>query len=299
MRVALIGRHQTLLQCAKMLASEGHEIVSILTATGAPEYEVGVSDFFDYAQDLGVPFHHSNSSESNHVFLSKVRADIGVSVNFPTLIPKKTINLFEHGILNAHGGDLPRYRGNACQAWAILNGEEKVALCIHKMEELLDSGDILARKFFDLNLSTSVGDVLDWMMELTPKMMTDTVSLLEKDPSFVLERQSTIPGDSLRCYPRQPSDGRILWSNSSLEVLRLVKASGKPFDGAFTFLENEKIVVWDAELAGDEEGFLAVAGQVLVPGPKPIIACGQGAIRITNMGLNPRTKVNSVRQRLN
>ena len=29
------------------------------------------------------------------------------------------------GILNAHGGDLSKYRGNACQAWAILNGEKK------------------------------------------------------------------------------------------------------------------------------------------------------------------------------
>ena len=37
----------------------------------------------------------------------------------------KVISIFTLGILNAHGGDLPRYRGNACQAWAIINGEEK------------------------------------------------------------------------------------------------------------------------------------------------------------------------------
>ena len=38
---------------------------------------------------------------------------------------EEVIDFFELGILNAHGGDLPRYRGNACQAWAIINGEER------------------------------------------------------------------------------------------------------------------------------------------------------------------------------
>ena len=49
-------------------------------------------------------------------------------------------------ILNAHGGTLPRYQSNACQAWAILNSEERAGLYIHKMMSAeLDCGDIVAR----------------------------------------------------------------------------------------------------------------------------------------------------------
>ena len=50
--------------------------------------------------------------------------DIGISYNYVDIINQDTIDLFKLGILNAHGGDLPRYRGNACQAWAILNKEK-------------------------------------------------------------------------------------------------------------------------------------------------------------------------------
>ena len=73
-------------------------------------------------------------------------------------IPNKIINYFNYGILNAHGGDLPRYRGNACQAWAILNGENKIGLCIHKMVGgELDSGDIISRDYLDIGENTKIG----------------------------------------------------------------------------------------------------------------------------------------------
>ena len=58
---------------------------------------------------------------------------------------------------NAHGGDLPRYRGNACQAWAIINGENKIGLCIHKMiGGELDISDIIARDFLKIDLGTKL-----------------------------------------------------------------------------------------------------------------------------------------------
>ena len=75
------------------------------------------------------------------------------------------------GILNAHGGDLPRYRGNACQAWAILNGEEKIGLCIHKMiGGELDSGNIIAKEFLKIDINTKVTQVWGWMSTSIPKL---------------------------------------------------------------------------------------------------------------------------------
>ena len=43
--------------------------------------------------------------------LSDVLPDIVISVNYSGIIPQEVIDLFDNGILNAHGGDLPRYRG--------------------------------------------------------------------------------------------------------------------------------------------------------------------------------------------
>jgi len=54
------------------------------------------------------------------------------------MISREVFQLFRHVILNAHAGDLPKYRGNACPNWAILKGEKRVVLTIHQVSENLD-----------------------------------------------------------------------------------------------------------------------------------------------------------------
>ena len=74
---------------------------------------------------------------------------MAISVNHLSIIDEDIINLFKYGILNAHGGDLPRYR-NACLR-PIINGEKKIGLCVHKMiGGELDNGDIISRDYFEL-----------------------------------------------------------------------------------------------------------------------------------------------------
>jgi len=119
------------------------------------------------------------------------------------LFPSLLSNCFPLGILNAHGGDLTRYRGNACQAWAILNGEERIGLCVHKMQGgELDSGDIITRDYLPIDYTTKITKVWDWMTERVPILMLEAVEQLSKDSSYVLEQQSADPQDALRCYPR-------------------------------------------------------------------------------------------------
>ncbi len=97
--------------------------------------------------------------------------------------------------MNAHGGDLPRYRGNDCQTWAILNGEKKVGLCVHKMiGGGLDSGDIVARDYYALTQESTITKVHDWL--------SFRISELFKDPTYVLEKQSRSPEYALRCCSR-------------------------------------------------------------------------------------------------
>ena len=89
---------------------------------------------------------------------------MGISFNYRNITTQEVIDLFPLGILNGHGGDLPRYRGNACQAWAIINGEKRIRLCVHKMVGgELDSDDIIARDYYPLGLNSRVRQVLEWI----------------------------------------------------------------------------------------------------------------------------------------
>ncbi len=278
MRVAIIGRTEILYETAELLAKRGHEIALIVTAKAAPEYTRTEEDFKALAGKLSAPFvHTARIAESLETIRSLDPVDIGVSMNYPGVIPSEVIDLFPLGVLNAHGGDLPRYRGNACQAWAILNGEERVGLCVHKMVGgELDSGDIIARDYRPLTAESTITEVYGWMASRTPDLFAQALDLLAADPSYVLERQSKKPSDALRCYPRAPEDGYIDWNRSAVEILRLINASTKPYAGAFTWHKGETVRIWSARMGALPCPSCFVPGQVLWKNDDGSVAVGTG-----------------------
>jgi methionyl-tRNA formyltransferase len=306
MRVAIIGRTEVLYDTAIALREAGHDVVCIITAREAPEYLRTADDFRLLANDWGIPFAKGARIIEHSTFLASARADIAVSINFTAVVPQSIVDLFPFGVLNAHGGDLPRYRGNACQAWAILNGEQRIGLCIHKMVGgELDSGPIIAREYLSIDHTTKITTVWEWMRQRTPSLMVNAVSELSQDPSYCIEWQSADPKAALRCYPRLPEDGQIEWSKSSIDVLRLINASNKPYQGAFCSFEGHKLVIWDAELVNDGEQFCAVPGQVVEIGQGYIdIVCGNGKLRLRKVQIEggdecePNIIIGSIRKRL-
>lgn len=305
MRIAIIGRSEILYQTALHIRDQGHEVSLIITSKEAPEYKKSSNDFKMIAEQWGIAFFKTSDIKQVVNIISSISAiDIGISYNYTSIIPQSVIDLFSIGILNAHGGDLPRYRGNACQAWAILNGEHHVGLCIHKMiGGEIDSGDIIVRDYYPLSLNTKVTEVHSWMSEQIPKLFAIALQKLEQDPSYFLEKQSKDPKDALRCYPRKPEDGRINWEKSNIEILRLINACNRPYAGAFCEFEGQKLIVWDAELA-PEENFLAISGQITFIGNGFIeVATGKGKLIIKEIEINdqvvqPNLIFRSIRQRL-
>jgi len=305
MRIAIIGRTEILYDVAERLQAEGHELACFLTAKEAPEYKRTADDFRALAERYNVPFAQGGRIQDSYEFLQKAGAEIAVSINYTGVIPQEVVDLFPLGILNAHGGDLPKYRGNACQAWAILNGEKRIGLCIHRMiGGELDSGDIIARDYLAIDHDTKVTRAWDWMMHRTPELMVEAVTRLSSDPSYVLERPSKDPKDALRCYPRKPEDGRIDWHQPALNILRLINASNKPYAGAFCDYDGDKLIIWDAELVNDDEVFCAAPGQVTIIGKGIVeVACGYGKLRLLEIEMNqqaikPSELIRSIRKRL-
>lgn len=304
MKIAIIGRTEILYNTVKLLCDSGYEIGLILTAKEAPEYEKTSHDFRLLAESLGVPFINSPKIDEQKAYIQSLPPmDIGISVNYTGLISQQIIDLFPLGILNAHAGDLPRYRGNACLAWAILNGEDRIGLCVHRMiGGELDSGDIIAREFFPITLDTKITIAHRWMSERIPAIFLEAVQRLQVDNSYIMEVQSKDPADALRCYPRRPEDGRIDWSLDAINILRLVNACAKPYTGAFCYFENKTIIVWNASLAPNEN-YLAIPGQVTALSDDYVeVATGKGKLRLCDLEKNgasikPRQLCSSVRQR--
>ena len=266
MKIGIIGRSSLMMNTIKSVVSEGFEISFIITSKEAPEYSFSSADFKLMAESLNCPFLYlpSFKDETGKRFIdSCAKTDICLSVNYSGVIPSEITDLFPLGILNAHLGDLPRYRGNATGAWAIINGEEKVGLCIHKMVGgELDSGDIVCKSYHDNDGDLRVGQLYDWMDIEIPVQFVQAINLLQ-DSSYVLEVQDKDPELALRTFPRQPIDGKINFEACALTIHRLVNASSEPFSGAFAFLKDKKIVIWRSSVASIESNIQYIPGQIV------------------------------------
>lgn len=265
MKVVIIGRTKMLYGTALMLKEHGCELVGVITAKAAPEYDYREGDFERLATSLDIPYFFTTSLENPKIveFLEKVKADIGVSVNWVGLVRETTISRFKHGILNAHLGDIPRFRGNACSNWAIINGEKEIVLSIHLMEGgQLDCGRVLVQDRMSIGDDTYIGDVHRWANEMIPCSFVNAIDLIKKDPNSMLKYADPCAAESFRCYPRCPGDGLIDWKHQAIEIHRLIRASSEPFAGAFTFHQVKRLTIWRASLINDHEKYCAVPGQV-------------------------------------
>jgi len=275
LRVAALGRtaflHDAILACR----DAGHEVVLIGTAPAAPEYTRTEDDFERLAQEIGCPFFcDARINQPRCIELARgSRAEAAISVNWPTLIAPEMLSVFPHGVINAHAGDLPRFRGNACPNWAILMGEERVVLTLHLMTPGLDDGPILLKRPFPIGPDTYIGDVYRFMGEAIPAMFAEAVSGLEKG-TITPVPQPEDSALSLRCFPRRPEDAEIDWGRTAHEIGRLVRASAEPFAGAYSHLEGERVVIWRArpgELSGPWVG---------VPGHVATVDRGSGSASV-------------------
>jgi methionyl-tRNA formyltransferase len=262
-RVAALGRTRMLLDAIRAVSESGHQVVLVASAPEAGGDPVTPAAFRAVAEELGCTYVDSPSLDAadGDASLRAAAADVAISVNWPTVIPPQALAAFPHGVLNAHAGDLPRFRGNATPNWAILAGEPEVVVTIHRMDEGLDSGPILCQRRFPLDDSTYVGDVYAFSERVVPEMFMEALDGLEQGTLAAMPQPSD-PAARLRCLPRMPQDGWIDWSRDAVSLARLVRASAEPFAGAFTSLGTQRLVVWRAHAEELAYAHLGVPGQV-------------------------------------
>lgn len=267
MKVLAIGRSEYLLNAIERVASQ-HEVVAIITGPATAESLAKEADFSRVAQRLGSVFHCARTIDDELLELCRsVGADVAISVNWMSVIGESFIDLFPHGVLNAHCGDLPDYRGNAILNWAILRAENEIVVSAHKMVAgELDVGDIYAQCEFEVAPEDDVGHLVRKLGEVTPDLFAQALSNLAEG-RCIRTLQEVKARTGFRCYPRLPIDGCINWDSSASDIDRLIKASARPYPGAYTCtVENgrvRKLKLWKSRVIVEGTLDVGVPGHVL------------------------------------
>jgi methionyl-tRNA formyltransferase len=313
-RVAFLGRGSLGLRVLKgLLANPNVEVPVIIACRATPEVSNAEADFARVAEAHQIDFYQTNYINKPEWvrLLRSYEADVAVALLWLHTIGREVIETTRHGFINFHGGLLPAYRGNACANWAILNGEEKLGATVHFMTPGdLDSGPIIRQETIPIGTDTYVGDLTRACEEVGVRLVLDAVESLRVGNIKTI-RQSQEAASY--CYPRLPRDGEIDWRRPGREVEKLVRASGAPYPGAYSYFSDvrggnriRKMTVWAAHLeAHPLPEFYAVPGHLLRfnGGDKWGVVCGDRAIlvldeiEVDGTPGEPREFFKTVRQR--
>jgi methionyl-tRNA formyltransferase len=140
---------------------------------------------------------------------------------------------------------LPKYRGGAPVNWAIINGERETGMSMFYFDNGVDSGDVIGQARVSIDDRDTIATLyekinqatLGLIREMVPRLKDGTAPRLKQD-----ESQATY-------FPqRSPDDGLIDWGRPARAIYDWVRAQTTPYPGAFTYLDNQKVVIWAAEL---------------------------------------------------
>ena len=159
-----------------------------------------------------------------------LKPDLFVVVAYGQILPKSLLSIPKYGAVNVHASLLPRYRGAAPIAWAILKGEKVTGVTTMAMDEGMDTGDILLQTEVPISDKETCETLHDRLALLGAQLLLKTLENMEKGNVGPIPQD---PSKATYAPPLKKEDGHIDWKREAAEIDRQVRAF-HPWPGAFT-----------------------------------------------------------------
>jgi len=264
--------------CLEAAAAAGAEIVGVVTLPGPIDpNRSGQCSFDEVAARHGARLVETADVNADET-LEAVRSfdpELIFIVGWSQLVREPFIALAREGVFGMHPALLPRHRGRAPIPWAILSGLARTGVTLFEIvDATADSGAIVGQTVVDISPQETATTLFDRIAEAHVALICEVV------PQLLAGSAPRVPQDSRRAsaWPkRTPADGIIDWETRAPYLYDWVRAQTRPYPGAFTFLGDEKVVVWRArQVELDAE---APAGTIVAERPEgPVVACGEGGL---------------------
>jgi len=220
-----------------------------------------------------------NKKETYETIISIDKIDYLISFGYRKMISDNITKIPKVAALGTHFSPLPRYRGFAPLNWALINGEHFTAVNMFYLDKKVDSGDVISKKRIKIDYKDDINTLYNKSIEMLKILLIETIPKLESI-SFKAEKQNEF--DATYTVARNPFDGYINWQMSSEEIYNMVRGITYPFPGAFTYINEEKLIIWSCEDYKIPKFEGIVPGKVIEikKGFGVVVLCGKGAVLI-------------------
>ena len=183
--------------------------------------------------------------------LRKYEPDIIIVAAFGQIVPKSILDMPKYGCVNVHASLLPKYRGAAPIQWAVINGDEVTGVTIMRMNEGIDTGDMIAKKTVRLAEDETGGSLFDKLAQVGAQLCVETIEMIEAGKVEYIPQNNE---EATHTSMIRKELGLIDWNRPAVEIERLIRGLN-PWPSAYTQLSGKTFKIWKAKVVSDENTY--------------------------------------------
>ena len=286
LRVAFAGTPAFAAVLLGALLEAGHEVALVVTRPDRPAgrgLKVRPSEVKQLAQRAGLRVWQPERPDPDQWVdqLQPLQPDALVVAAFAHRIPVRELAFLPLGCLNVHASLLPRWRGAAPVAWALLAGDRVTGVTLLQMDEGWDTGPILLQRTELIRPDDTADSLQRRLAALGARALLEGLDRLAQG---TLRAVSQDPAGATHAPRLRKEQGEMDWSGEAQALERQVRAL-QPWPGAYTHVRERVVKVLAARAVPDPEPSpqrRPQPGEVVGPaGPQGLaVACGRGHLHL-------------------
>lgn len=229
------------------------------------------------AEALGIPVLQPTKirTEEFRNGLLSYQPDLIVVTAYGRILPPSLLDLTPMGCINVHGSLLPLHRGAAPIQWSVIKGDKDVGVTIIRMDEGMDTGDMLLQASITSAPDETAGTLFDKMAQLGSETLLRAIKGL-KDGTIAAAQQEH--DQATEAPMLKKSDGLIDWSKNGADLECLIRGLD-PWPSAFCIYKGKRLRLFRPEVIYKESD--AQPGILLQADKRGLlVACGENSLLI-------------------
>jgi len=254
-RIVFMGTPDFAVPALNALLRESYDVVGVLTRQDQPAgrgQQIEVSPVKQAAMESGLPIQQPRTLRSADALaaLAALAPDLIVVAAYGLILPQAVLDLPRFGCVNIHGSLLPRHRGAAPIAAAILAGDAETGVSIMLMDAGVDIGPVLGMAALPITPDDTTGSLTAKLARLGGEL------LIAKLPHYLAGEivPQPQPTDGASYAPRLEKEaGRLDWREPAAIIERKVRAY-QPWPSAYTSWNSQRVKILRARVGTSEQG---------------------------------------------
>jgi methionyl-tRNA formyltransferase len=245
MKLVFCGTPSFAVPTLKSVLRAGYEVALVVTQPDRPvgrAQQMVAPPVKVTALDAGLSVVQPEKIKNNLEFrglLEGIAPDAILVVAYGRIIPKWMLELPRLGNLNLHASLLPKYRGAAPIQWAVAKGEPQTGATTMRIDEGLDTGDMLLQRGMAIAPGMTSEDLFPLLAEMGADLMMETLEGLAAG-TIAPQKQDDTKATLAPILTRE--DGRMDFSQPAMTIYNRWRGF-QPWPGAWTMLEGKKLTV--------------------------------------------------------